>query len=96
MAEDENPKRKKLSLHGNKKLSLGVGQDLIKSSRSAPLTGTRSVQIETRRKRVTRKENIDQVFNLENTTNDKSPSNTSGGLTDKEKQVRLNALKHGL
>ena len=27
---------------------------------------------------------------------DKSPSNTSGGLTDKEKQVRLNALKHGL
>ena len=66
MAEDKNPKRKKLSLHGNKKLSLGVGQDLMKSSRSAPLTGTRSVQIETRRKRVTRKENIDQVFNLEN------------------------------
>ena len=96
MAEDENPKRKKLSLHGNKKLSLGVGQDLIKSSRSASLTGTRSVQIETRRKRVTRKENIDQVFNLENTTNDKSLSNASGGLTDKEKQVRLNVLKHGL
>ena len=24
MAEDENPKRKKLSLHGNKKLSLGT------------------------------------------------------------------------
>ena len=96
MAEDKNPKRKKLSLQGDKKLSLGIGQDLIKSSRGAPLTGTRSVQIETRRKRVSRKENVDQVFNIEKANFDKSQSNTSGGLTEKEKQVRLNALKHGL
>ena len=96
MAEDKNPKRKKLSLQGDKKLSLGIGQDLIKSSRGAPLTGTRSVQIETRRKRVSRKENVDQVFNIEKANFDKSQSNTSSGLTEKEKQARLNALKHGL
>ncbi|MAC61321.1 MAG: translation initiation factor IF-2 [SAR116 cluster bacterium] len=96
MAEDKNPKRKKLSLQGDKKLSLGIGQDLIKSSRGAPITGTRSVQIETRRKRVSRKENIDQVFNLEKANHDKSQSNLSSGLTEKEKQARLNALKHGL
>ena len=39
MAEEKNPKRKKLSLQGDKKLSLGIGQDLIKSSRGAPLIG---------------------------------------------------------
>ncbi len=96
MAEDKNPKRKKLSLQGDKKLSLGIGQDLIKSSRGSSLTGTRSVQIETRRKRVSRKENVDQFFNIEKENNDKSQSNISSGLTEKEKQARLNALKHGL
>ena len=34
MAEEKEPERKKLSLQGNKKLSLGSGQDLIKSNRS--------------------------------------------------------------
>mgnify|MGYP001157041171 CR=1 FL=1 len=96
MAEDKNPKRKKLSLQGDKKLSLGIGQDLIKSSRGTPLSGTRSVQIETRRKRVSRKESVEQVFRIEDENHDKSQSSINSGLTEKEKQVRLNALKHGL
>ena len=50
--EEKKPERKKLSLQGNKKLSLGSGQDFIKSNRSNSVPGTRSVQIETRRKRI--------------------------------------------
>ena len=53
MAEEKEPERKKLSLQGNKKLSLGSGQDFIKSNRNN-IPGTRSVQVETRRKRIVR------------------------------------------
>ena len=45
MAEEKEPERKKLSLQGNKKLSLGSGQDFIKSSRNNNIPGTRSVQV---------------------------------------------------
>ena len=34
MAEEKEPERKKLSLQGNKKLSLGGGQDFIKTNRN--------------------------------------------------------------
>ena len=54
MAEEKEPERKKLSLQGNKKLSLGGGQDFIKSNRNNNIPGTRSVQVETRRKRIVR------------------------------------------
>ena len=56
MAEEKEPGRKKLSLQGNK-LSLGASQEFIKSSRNSPSLGMRSVQIETRRTRVSKKEN---------------------------------------
>ena len=32
MAEEKEPERKKLSLQGNKKLSLGSGQDFLKAT----------------------------------------------------------------
>ena len=95
MAEEKEPGRKKLSLQGNK-LSLGASQDFIKSSRNSPSLGMRSVQIETRRKRVSKKENSNKIFSQESTTNNPFISNPGGGLTDREKEARLNALKHGL
>ena len=96
MAEEKEPERKKLSLQGNNKLSLGVSQEFIKSSRNSPSLGMRSVQIETRRKRVSKKENIDKIFSQESNSNNPFLSNPGGGLTDREKEARLNALKHGL
>ena len=95
MADDEKkPERKKLSLQ-NSKLSLGVTQDSIRSSRISPQTGMRSVQIETRRKRVSR--------NTSNFNNQIQPShglssqtNIAKGLTEHEKAARLKALKIGL
>ena len=64
MAEEKEPERKKLSLQGNKKLSLGSGQDFIKSNRNNNIPGTRSVQVETRRKRIVRG-NFKQNLNFE-------------------------------
>ena len=55
MAEQKEPERKKLSLQGSNKLSLGASQEFIKSSRNSPAPGMRSVQIETRRKRFSKK-----------------------------------------
>ena len=96
MAEEKEPERKKLSLQGNKKLSLGAGQEFIKSSRNSPSPGMRSVQIETRRRRVSKKENSEKIFSQESNSNNPFLSNPGGGLTDREKEARLNALKHGL
>ena len=96
MAEEKEPERKKLSLQGNNKLSLGSGQEFIKNSRNSLSPGMRSVQIETRRKRVSKKENSDKIFSQEINSNNPFLSNPSGGLTDREKEARLNALKHGL
>ena len=96
MAEEKEPGRKKLSLQGNNKLSLGASQEFIKSSRNSPSPGMRSVQIETRRKRVSKKENSDKAFSQDRNSNNPFQSNPSGGLTDREKEARLNALKHGL
>ena len=96
MAEQKEPERKKLSLQGNNKLSLGAGQEFIKNSRNSPTPGMRSVQIETRRKRVSKKENSNKIFSQESNTNNPFISNPGGGLTDREKEARLNALKHGL
>ena len=96
MAEEKEPERKKLSLQGNNKLSLGASQEFIKSSRNAPSPGMRSVQIETRRKRVSKKENSDKIFSQKSNSNNPFLSNPGGGLTDREKEARLNALKHGL
>ena len=56
----------------------------------------RSVQIETRRKRVSKKENSEKIFSQESNSNNPFLSNPGGGLTDREKEARLNALKHGL
>ena len=96
MAEQKEPERKKLSLQGNNKLSLGAGQEFINNSRNSPTPGMRSVQIETRRKRVSKKENSNKIFSQESNTNNPFISNPGGGLTDREKEARLNALKHGL
>ena len=96
MAEQKEPERKKLSLQGNNKLSLGAGQEFIKNSRNSPTPGMRSVQIETRRKRVSKKENSDKIFSQKSNSNNPFLSNPGGGLTDREKEARLNALKHGL
>ena len=96
MAEEKEPGRKKLSLQGNNKLSLGTSQEFIKSSRNSPAPGMRSVQIETRRKRVSKKENSDKAFSQDRNSNNPFQSNPSGRLTDREKEARLNALKHGL
>ena len=68
MAEEKEPERKKLSLQGNKKLSLGSGQDFIKSNRNNNIPGARSVQVETRRKRIVRG-GLKQNLNFENNTN---------------------------
>ena len=54
MAEDKEPERKKLSLQGNNKLSLGSTQEIIKNPRNSLSSGMRSVQVETRRKRVSK------------------------------------------
>jgi hypothetical protein len=62
MAKEKEPERKKLSLQGNNKLSLGAGQEFIKSSRNSLSPGMRSVQIETRKKRVSKNENADKIF----------------------------------
>ena len=95
MAEEKEPERKKLSLQGNKKLSLGSGQDFIKSNRSNNIPGMRSVQIETRRKRFSRG-NFKQSLNVES-ENDKAKQITSQtNLTEREREARMNALRHGL
>ena len=56
----------------------------------------RSVQIETRRTRVSKKVNADNIFSQDSNSNNPFLSNPGGGLTDREKEARLNALKHGL
>ena len=95
MAEEKEPERKKLSLQGNKKLSLGSGQDLVKSNRSNNIPGMRSVQIETRRKRFSRG-NLNKSLNIES-ENDKSKQITSQtNLTEREREARMNALRQGL
>jgi hypothetical protein len=96
MAEEKKPERKKLSLQGNNKLSLGAGQEFIKGIRNSSSSGMRSVQIETRRTRVSKKENADKIFSQDSNSNNPFLSNPGGGLTDREKEARLNALKHGL
>ena len=96
MAEEKEPERKKLSLQGNNKLSLGAGQEFTKGIRSSSSSGMRSVQIETRRTRVSKKENADKIFSQNNNSNNPFLSNPGGGLTEREKEARLNALKHGL
>ena len=94
MAEEKEPERKKLSLQGNKKLSLGSGQDFIKSNRNN-IPGTRSVQVETRRKRIVRG-GIKQNLNLEGKTIKSNQINSQTNLTEREREARMNALKHGL
>ena len=95
MAEEKEPERKKLSLQGNKKLSLGSGQDLIKSNRSNNIPGMRSVQIETRRKRFSRG-NLSSSLNIENEKNNSKQTTSQTNLTEREREARMNALRHGL
>ncbi len=95
MAEEKKPERKKLSLQGNKKLSLGSGQDFIKSNRSNSVPGTRSVQIETRRKRIIRG-NLKQNINFEGDKHKSNQINSQTNLTEREREARMNALKQGL
>ena len=94
MAEEKEPERKKLSLQGNKKLSLGSGQDFIKSNRNN-IPGTRSVQVETRRKRIVRG-GIKQNLNFEGNKFKLNQINSQTNLTEREREARMNALKHGL
>ncbi len=95
MAEEKEPERKKLSLQGNKKLSLGSGQDLLKSNRSNNIPGIRSVQIETRRKRFSRG-NLSSSLNIENEKNNPKQATSQTNLTEREREARMNALRHGL
>ena len=95
MAEEKEPERKKLSLHGNKKLSLGSGQDFIKSNRNNNIPGTRSVQVETRRKRIVRG-GLKQNLNFEGNKLKLNQINSQTNLTEREREARMNALKHGL
>ena len=95
MAEEKEPERKKLSLQGNKKLSLSGGQDLIKSNRSNNIPGMRSVQIETRRKRFSRG-NLSSSLNIENEKNNSKQTTSQTNLTEREREARMNALRHGL
>ena len=95
MAEEKEPERKKLSLQGNKKLSLGGGQDFIKSNRNNNIPGTRSVQVETRRKRIVRG-GIKQNLNFEGNKFKLNQINSQTNLTEREREARMNALKHGL
>ena len=94
MAEEKEPERKKLSLQGNKKLSLGSGQDFIKSNRNN-IPGTRSVQVETRRKRIVRG-GIKQNLNFEGNKFKLNQINSQTSLTEREREARMNALKQGL
>jgi len=96
MAEDKEPERKKLSLQGNNKLSLGSTQEIIKNPRNSLSSGMRSVQVETRRKRVSRGGNLGKTISTSNVSNNKRTLSASGGLTEKEKEARFKALKKGL
>ena len=62
MAEDKEPERKKLSLQGNNKLSLGSTQEIIKKPRNSSASGLRSVQVETRRKRFSRRDGLEKTI----------------------------------
>ena len=93
MAEEKEPERKKLSLQGNKKLSLGSGTDLIKANRSNSIPGMRSVQIETRRKRFVRG-NFKQNSNFETEKVKSNQTNSQTNLTDKEREARMKNTNH--
>ena len=95
MAEEKEPERKKLSLQGSKKLSLGSGPDLLKTNRSNSIPGMRSVQIETRRKRFVRG-NFKQNSNFETEKVKSNQTNSQTNLTDREREARMQALRHGL
>ena len=95
MAEEKEPERKKLSLQGSKKLSLGSGPDLLKSNRNNSIPGMRSVQIETRRKRTVRG-NFKQNLNFETEKVKSNQTNSQTNLTEREREARMKALKHGL
>ena len=96
MAEDKEPERKKLSLQGNNKLSLGSTQEIITNPRNSLSSGLRSVQVETRRKRVSRGGNIRKALSSSDGSSNKRTLSASGGLTEKEKEARFKALKQGL
>ena len=95
MAEEKEPERKKLSLQGSKKLSLGSGPDLLKTNRNNSIPGMRSVQIETRRKRSVRG-NFKQNLNFETEKVKSNQTNSQTNLTEREREARMKALKHGL
>ena len=95
MADDEKkPERKKLSLQ-NSKLSLSVNQENIRSSRVSQQSGVRSVQIETRRKRVPRNQS-NKIGQMPTFQSIATKPNLISGLTEHEKATRLKALKLGL
>ena len=96
MAEEKEPERKKLSLQGNKKLSLGLTQEIIQNPRNSSSTGLRSVQVETRRKRFSKRDGLEKTISTSDSSNNKRTLSASGGLTEKEKEARLKALKQGL
>ena len=96
MAEDKEPERKKLSLQGNNKLSLGSTQEIIPNPRNSLSSGLRSVQVETRRKRVSRGGSFGKAISSSDGSNNKNTFSASGGLTEKEKEARFKALKQGL
>ena len=84
MAEEKEPERKKLSLQGNKKLSLGSGQDFIKSNRNNNIPGTRSVQVETRRQSIVRG-GLKQNLNFEVNKLKLNQINSQTNLTERER-----------
>ena len=88
MAEEKEPERKKLSLQGNKKLSLGSGQDFIKSNRNNNIPGTRSVQVETRRKRSVRG-GFTQNLNFEGNKLKLNQIKSQTNLTERERDLRI-------
>ena len=96
MAEEKEPERKKLSLQGNNKLSLGSTQEIITNPRNSLSSGLRSVQVETRRKRVSRGGDLRKALSSSDGSSNKRTLSASGGLTEKEKEARFKALKQGL
>ena len=72
MAEEKEPERKKLSLQGNKKLSLGLTQEIRKNPRNSSSTGLRSVQVETRRKRFSKRDGLEKTISTSDSSNNKS------------------------
>ncbi len=96
MAEEKEPERKKLSLQGNNKLSLSSTQEIIKKPRNSSTSGLRSVQVETRRKRFSRRDSQEKSISKTDSLNINKTFSTSRGLTEKEREARFKALKQGL